>query len=407
MKKFAPISILTLVLLQLSQLPQSAASLNDFSVTVNAGTLDRRDSIVTFDLPSSARGTSWILRDQSGATIPLQVDSERRARFILKELAEGTARTYRLEPARAAASASRVESTKEGDLVKVAVAGREVLHYRGGKGDLPEGVKPIFRRGGYIHPVLTPSGRLVTDDYPPAHLHHHGIWSPWTKTEFEGRHPDFWNMGDGTGTVEFVSLGEVWAGEVDGGFTSKHRFMDLSAPTPKVALDEIWEVTVYNVGDGTKPYRMFDVETTQTTASSSPLILPEYHYGGMGFRGHRQWDGKGNATFLTSEGYGRLDGHGTRARWCHIGGKVDGELAGVAILGHPANFRAPQPMRLHPTEPFFCFAPSQLGRWGIAPGHPYKARYRFVVSDGPPDAKEIERMWNDFAYPPAVMVAGR
>ena len=49
------------------------------------------------------------------------------------------------------------------------------------------------------------AGRVITGDYPPDHIHHHGVWFAWTKTEFEGRHPDFWNMGDGTGTVEFAA----------------------------------------------------------------------------------------------------------------------------------------------------------------------------------------------------------
>src|SRR6266566_5163143 len=59
-----------------------------------------------------------------------------------------------------------------------------------------------------------PSGKLLTDDYPPDHKHHHGIWSPWTKTEFEGRHPDFWNMGQKLGRVEFVKLDDTFSSPV-------------------------------------------------------------------------------------------------------------------------------------------------------------------------------------------------
>jgi hypothetical protein len=302
--------------------------------------------------------------------------------------------------------ANAVSVAREGDQLKVSLVGAEVLRYRLGKGELPRpDIKAIFRRGGYIHPVVTPAGRVVTDDYPADHLHHHGIWFPWTKTEFEGRHPDFWNMGDATGTVEFVAVDETWSGTVHGGFITRHRFVDLSAPSPKAALNEKWGVYIYNVGTGAQPYRMFDLVSTQDTASPSPLILPEYHYGGMGFRGHGQWNGKDKTFFLTSEGKDRSNGHATRARWCHVGGKVDGQLAGIAILGHPSNFRAPQPMRIHPTEPFFCFAPSQLGRWGISQGHPYVSRYRYVVTDGPPNSIEIERWWNDYANPPRVTIS--
>ena len=88
----------------------------------------------------------------------------------------------------------------------------------------------------------------------------------------------------------------------------------------------------------------------------------------------------------------------------YIGGTVDNQLTGVAILSHPDNFRSPQPMRLHPSEPFFCFAPSQLGDWKIEPGQPYVSKYRFIVSDGPANKEVIDRMWNDYAYPPMVTV---
>ena len=59
-------------------------------------------------------------------------------------------------------------------------------------------------------------------------------------------------------------------------------------------------------------------------------------------------------------------------------------------------------MRLHPTEPFFCFAPSQLDEWEISPGKPYVSRYRFIVAEGPPDKAELERLWNDYAHPPII-----
>src|SRR5207247_1566621 len=62
------------------------------------------------------------------------------------------------------------------------------------------------KRGGYLHPVFTPSGKLLTDDYATNHLHHHGIWFSWARVEFEGRQPDFWNMGDAKGRPNLSGL---------------------------------------------------------------------------------------------------------------------------------------------------------------------------------------------------------
>ncbi|MGH9902985.1 MAG: PmoA family protein, partial [Pyrinomonadaceae bacterium] len=371
-------------------------------VTVAAGAFDRRETVVSFALPASLKGKSYGLRDESGRVTDLQIDDRRQATFVLPELKAGATKRYLLEALKLAGVPDKIQVLREGNRLKVNVAGRQVIGYQA-QGDLPRAdIKPIFRRGGYIYPVYTPSGRPVTDHYHPRHLHQQSIWFSWTRTEFEGRKPDFWNLGDGTGTVEFVALGDVWGGPVHGGFRSRHRFVDLSAPAPKTVLNEVWEVKVFGGGRGAKPYTMFDLVSTQEAATPRPLVLPEYHYGGMGVRGHAQWDGKENAFFLTSEGKDRANGHATRARWCHMGGMVDGQLAGIGILGHPGNFRAPQPVRIHPTEPFFNFAPSQMGRREIAPGRPYVSRYRYVVYDGSPDAAELERLWNDYADPPQV-----
>ena len=297
-----------------------------------------------------------------------------------------------------------VQTARDDDAVTVSVAGQAVLRYQMSlelpAESLPDGIPPIFQRGGFLHPIMSPSGRIVSDSYAPNHLHHHGLWFSWTRTAFEERRPDFWNMGAGTGTVEFVALDETWSGAEQGGFEARHRFVDLSAPELQAVLHETWRITVFGAtahGAGADAH-VFDFISTQQCATDSPLRLPQYLYGGLGFRGHRAWDGKDNTFFLTSEGEtDRLRGNETRARWCHVGGEVDDALTGIAMLGHPQNFRAPQPVRLHPDEPFFCFAPSQLGDWQIAPGETYVSRYRFIVRDGAPDARQLNRLWDEYA----------
>lgn len=381
----------------------SSASQKTAYVTVSAGAFDRREAVVTFPLPEHLRAQFYGLRDNAGRSIPLQVDARRRATFVLPELKAGASVTYQLLEAKAGGPQG-VELRREGKKLAISTD-RRVLDFQL-EGELPNrDIKPIFLRGGYIHPVYAPSGRIVTDDYPSDHSHHHGIWAAWTSTEFEGRKPDFWNMGDNTGKVEFLAVDDSWGGAVHGGFRSRQSYVDLSGPAPKTALNETWEVRVYRVGQGDKVYSMFDLISIQECATASPLVLPEYRYGGVGFRGHREWKDKSKVFFLTSEGKGRVDGHATRARWCHIGGLVEGQRVGIAILDHPGNFRAPQSMRIHPDDPFFNYAPSQLGRFEIAPGFRYISRYRYVVSDGPPDKGEIDRLWNDYADPPKVTIS--
>jgi Family of unknown function (DUF6807) len=374
-------------------------------LTVAAGSVDRRDSVVTFALPKTFKPAQCVLRDDAGKLLPVQIDADGNASFVLPELKAGATKRFQLEQVRDNATTNMVQAIRDQDRLTITSSGKKAITFRGGPGELPSAtIKPVFRQGGYIHPVFTPSGRIVTDDYPPDHFHHHGIWFAWTKTEFQGRHPDFWNVGDGTGKVEFVALDQSWSGPVHAGFKSRNKSVDVSAPSPVTVLTEQWVVTVFNVGQGSKPFTMFDLVSTQDLATDSPLILPEYRYGGLGFRGHRQWLAKDNCEFLTSEGKDRSNGHGTRARWCHIGGKIDGQPAGIAILDHPSNFRAPQAMRINPDQPFFCYSPSLIADWKIEPGKSYVSRYRFIVYDGAPDRAELDRMWNDYANPVTVKI---
>src|SRR5205085_556715 len=157
----------------------------------------------------------------------------RQATFVLPELKAGAKKDYILEGLKSDAASAAIDAAggvqlvKEGQRLKFASAGHQLIGYQL-EGELPRpDIDPLFLRGGYIYPVYTPSGRTVTEHYyhptSPRHLHQQSIWFAWTKTEFEGRSPDFWNMGTGTGKVEFVALDETTSGPIFGGFKSRLR----------------------------------------------------------------------------------------------------------------------------------------------------------------------------------------
>ena len=279
----------------------------------------------------------------------------------------------------------------------------------------PEGIEPYYRKSGHIHPLLTPSGLSVTDDFPPDHAHQHALFFAWVNTTFLGHHIDFWNQKEKTGQVSHAGTLGTTSGPVFGGFRVRLRHSDLAGSDgPRPVLDELWTVRAYDRSD----LFVIDFESSQTSAEGAePLTINKYHYGGMGLRGNRAWfdpDVKGNdapdpsrsgrSDFLTSEGKGRRDGNHTRPRWVDLGGLVGGRAGGVAILDHPGNFRFPQPVRLHPNKPYFCFAPMVLGEFEIAPGRPYVSKYRLIVHDGLPDPAAIERAWDDYADPPRARI---
>lgn len=373
----------------------------------HGGPVSRPFAIAEFRLPADGpAGRAWELQ-VAGQRLAVQAGDGGRAWVVLPALGAGQTVEGQLTAVASRIGRPQAEAKTNGTRLELRLPEGPVGTYQMGGGELPRADIPEkFRRGGYLHPLLTPAGRQVTDDYPANHLHHHGVWSPWTKTKFEGRTPDFWNMGDRKGRVDFVALDGHWSGAVHAGFRARHRMVDMLAQPEKTALDEVWEVKLFNLGEAmNRRGHVWEITMTQTCATASALELPKYHYGGLGVRGNWAWNGVDATRWLTSEGLtNRLAANETRGRWCWLGGLVDGQLAGLTVLGAPENFRAPQPMRVNPTEPFFCFAPSQLGDWAIEPGKPYVARYRLLLTDGEPDRELIEHCWRDLAEPVRVEV---
>jgi len=400
--KYTSLSSCLLVMFLLGNISVSIAQ-KSYEIHVAAGAFDRSETVVSFYFPHSVAPGVYTLKSSKAGNTLLQVDSENRGWFILQELSAGQNRSYLINGEQIMADKT-ISNNIDSNIITFLSEGSEILSYYHGNNTPAEGLDERYKRGGYIHPVYSPGGvRLTSHMNVGSHPHQSGIWSAWTNTEFDGRTPDFWNIHLNTGRVDRAdSLKTYWEGPVHGGFIAKHHFTDLSAPTPVTALNEEWRVHVYNPPENQR-YHLFDLVVTQTVSAGKPLVLPEYHYGGVGFRGHEDWNNPELMRFLTAEGLGR-DGHATRTKWTHIGGLSNGEPAGITIMDHPENFRFPQPVRIHPDTPFFNFAPTQLGEMRLEPGSPYTVRYRYVTYDGEPDPDELNRLWNDYAYPPGVTV---
>jgi len=385
----------TLILLALAAFSQAAPVL-----VVQAGAHDRSQTPVTIALPTDFPENPT-LKGADGKSLPLQISDDGNATFILPELAAGQSAEYELSGLPDAPAETALAEEKEND-VSFSVGGKAVTSFIGIATELPrKDIPPIYLRGGYLHPLVSPTGNVVTDDYPANHLHHHGVWTAWTNAVFKGRKTDFWNMGDGRGKVDCTATDYSWSGPVHAGVEAENAYTDLTSGDPVLVLNEVWTVKVFAVSDGEKPYRLLELTSIQNMADDFDLELPEYHYGGIGIRGFGAWDGAENASFLTSEGVTDRDqANGKPAKWISMGGEAEKGRANIAILGSASNFRAPQPLRVHPTEPFVCFAPQVAGAMKIQHGKDYRSQYRLVITDGDADKELLDRLWNDYAEPP-------
>lgn len=391
----------------------SAADVAKLPLTlhVTAGAESQSDARVSFRLPESlANETNLrLIETTSGRDRPIAVQGDAAGR--LWWIAGGTTpsggvRTYRLEAGAPAAEAA-VQLVNSEQVVEARAGGKQLLRYNKAHVEPPVGVNAHYGRSAHFHPVQTPGGAVVTDELPPDHLHQSGIFLAYTKAKFAGRNVDFWNLGGGKGRVRFKGLTSTSSGPVFSEFVTEHDHVDLSADPEntdigrttggQVALNEQWIVRVWSVNPNAD-YWLMDIASTQTCATENPLILPEYHYGGMAIRAAREWT-PGKVTFLTSAGDDRIQGNHTRPKWCDVRGEVNGVKAGIALMTHPSNFRFPEPLRIHPTMPYMVYTPSFLGDWEIKPGQPHHAQYRWVVHDGGLSTETLERLWRDFAEP--------
>ncbi|HEU5075531.1 MAG TPA: DUF6807 family protein, partial [Polyangiaceae bacterium] len=379
------------------------------TLRVSAGSYSRDHSIVSFPYPDGA-GKALSLTDSAGVEIPLQYSSTTgKATFILASLAAGATADYTINQ-RAEALPAGVTVTEEAD-----TTGNQLFVRMGEKKvfrwtlveDNFRGAQSRDVRAGYIYPIYTPGGLNVGDDYQADHPHMHGIWSAWTLTTFNGHKVDFWNGYDNSGRVDLSGMKGIWNGPVTGGLVASLVHSDITTNPSTAALNEEWIVTVYKTHDGDAPYFIYDIDSTQTTASSSPLILETYHYGGFGYRGSEQWLDVNKVSYLSSEGHTRTTGDGQRAKWLAQYGTVDGMQGGYAAFDHPTNFRHPQGLRIHPTYPYWSFTActdSAGGRFEITEAAPYKSLYRVVAFDGDADAALLNQLYNDFGEPPTVEI---
>ena len=298
---------------------------------------------------------------------------------------------------------------KKGDLQMI-VAKNPALAYRYEMTYPPEGVDSVYKKSGYIHPILTPKGDTLSRIQPPDHYHHYGMWGPWTHTQIDSQQVDFWNLGDRKGTVLFKELNGTESGEVFASFNAAQEHIDLlTQKEPQVALNENLEVTLWDLKR--KDRYMFDYNSSFSSPLAAGILFEAYRYGGgIGMRFTERWKAD-NCSVLTSEGKDRLTADGSNARWCIVSGASADEkgTAGILFMSHPENRAHPEPMRVWPIDAnggrgdmFFEFCPIRHEEWQIEPNKEYELKYRMVVFDGDLNADEAEAYWQSFAKPPEI-----
>ena len=340
---------------------------------------------------------SYSLQNQkSRKIIPAQLLDSVTLVFMTEEKMPIGKHSYLVVPGTKSKSTLPVTVEKSDRGLLVRVKRKPVFFYHTKEAMPPPDSSSYYRRSGFIHPLYSPSGKVLTDDFPAGHAHQHAIFTAWTNTTFKKSSIDFWNQHSKKGTVEHIEVLDIIEGPVAAQIKTElrhksHEFGEV--------LKEKWKLTIYSLGE----HFLFDLESEQQNTTNDTLFLNKYHYGGLGFRGSRQWNVDDTRNFknrwnvLTSEGIKDSAANASHARWVDAWGKLDDVVAGVTVFNHPENFRYPQAIRVHPVMPYWAFSPVVDGPFYIAPRAYYKSKFRYYVHEGEPSLGVIETFFKQWA----------
>lgn len=355
--------------------------------------------------------TLYEIREKGRTAVPFQIeqgDPRKMTWMVTTGTGAGEKHLYELEHGKTNFSNVIKASVRDGALV-IHYGDKNLLQYYFRTVYPPKGVDTTYKRSGFIHPLWSPHGQVLTRIQPPDHYHHYGIWNPWTHVEYEGDTIDFWNINTKQGTVRFAKFVSVQEGPLFSEFGALHEHVVFrKTGNEKVALNELQRVRVYGPAKS-RDFFIVDFNMQMNCAHENPVKLLEYRYAGLGWRTTEKWDNK-NSMVLTSEGKTRKDSDGTKARWCIVQGEIDDEYAGVVMMSFPTNYNFPEPLRIWPEnqynrgDMFANFCPTKDMDWLLSPGKNYALKYRFLVFNGRVDKEKAESAWYYFAYPPRVTI---
>ncbi|GAA5220884.1 hypothetical protein GCM10025777_15140 [Membranihabitans marinus] len=286
------------------------------------------------------------------------------------------------------------------DITFLSESGQGIFTYRYTDMPVPEGVSQVFSRSGFVHPLKTLQGNVVTRIQPSDHYHHYGLWGPWVQTEYRGEEIDFWNLSRELGTVRHSEIVSISTGPLFQELKVLLHHIIHPGRGEEVVMQELRTYRIW-LSAGEKSTWFLDAESQYNMQGSDPLTIKEYRYQGFSFRGPQHWNDE-DVTVITSQGKNKSDGNATRARWIQVAGPGDvSGQASIVTMTYPSNFNYPELLRIWPTgtnnskgNVFVNFNPTQDRDWIFYPGQTYTLRYRIVLSDQTWTTDQLNQ-WHD------------
>lgn len=258
--------------------------------------------------------------------------------------------------------------------------------------DPPTGVDAHFRRANYLHPLYSPDGTVVTEDFPQDHLHHRGVFWAWPNCTVNGRKMNTWELTGGRSVFEGWEEVRISREAIELVARSAWRFDDDGSKV----IEERVAITVHPIA---RSQRAIDFSLTfKNIAASDAILAGSQASGGTtapGAKGYGGFSFRPDAnnkpfTFTTKEGVVEEDRLSCETPWADISWGAKPKR-GVAIIQHPANPGYPHPGWMFRHYGFLGASWPHNDPYTFGPGESFTLRYRLIVHEGGADDAGIAK----------------
>lgn len=256
----------------------------------------------------------------------------------------------------------------------------------------------------FFDPVALVSGESLTWNEPPDHAWHHGLWFSW-KT-INGTHywetvnrtnpklgETTWNAPkvatspDGSARIEMDILYTVGGADP---VVYEKRIIEVSSPNSDGQYHFDWDAT-FRAGEQ-------DVVFDRTPIPPDPNGVPWGGYAGLSVRFAKNLSEREAVTERGPASYDKDGIHRSAGQAFDYHGKLNNQPAGIAILAHSENPRAPTPWYAIRSNMSYL-NPAFLADkpYSLKAHDEFRLRYRLIVHPGIWKAERLKKASNDYA----------
>ncbi len=255
----------------------------------------------------------------------------------------------------------------------------------------------------FFHPVSLADGTVLTEQRPPDHPWHRGLWWSWkliNRVNYWEDDPNTF-LAPGRNEIIAVKVRTSKDSSADIEMTvsyhppgkpavlTEKRKLKISPPDEQGGYTIDWK-SIFTAGDK-------DVVLDRTPVLGQPNGVAWGGYAGLSIR---LANAATNWQAIDSEGHKyETEFNNAKARWLDYTVEAAGRPAGVAVLDHPANLRHPTPWYVILGKDMRYFSPAFLfyEPYTLPAGKTLTLQYRILIHPGRTDKEHLEKEWQSFS----------